>query len=246
MTGEERVSVRDVTGAFGCIGVWGPRARDVLAPLAEADLSNEAFPYMRAREIVVGDVLCLALRTTYVGELGWELYPRTEFSARLFDSVLEAGKPHGIVPGGYRAIDSLRLEKGYRAWSTDITPEDDPLEAGLAFAVRSDGAGFIGEEALRAKRESGGPTRTLACLTLEEPRAMTLGNEPVFDGGTVVSRVTSGGVGYAVGASIAFAYLSRELATPGTELAIEVFGERVPARAAKAPLWDAAGERIRS
>ena len=245
-TGEDRVSVRDVTGALGCIGVWGPRARDVLAPLAEADLSNEAFPYMRAREIVVGDVLCLALRTTYVGELGWELYPRAEFSARLLDSVLEAGETHGIVPGGYRAIDSLRLEKGYRAWSSDITPEDDPLEAGLAFAVRFDGEGFIGEEALRAKRESGGPTRTLACLTLEDPRAMTLGSEPVFNGGTVVSRVTSGGVGYAVGASIAFAYLSTELATPGTELAIEVFGDRVPARAAKAPLWDAAGERIRS
>jgi glycine cleavage system aminomethyltransferase T/glycine/D-amino acid oxidase-like deaminating enzyme len=246
MIGEDRVNVRDVTGALGCIGVWGPRARDVLAPLAEADLSNEAFPYMRAREIVVGDVPLLALRTTYVGELGWELYPRTELSARLLDSVLEAGEPYGIVPGGYRAIDSLRLEKGYRAWSSDITPEDDPLEAGLAFAVRSDGEGFIGEEALREKREAGPSSRTLACLTLEDPRAMTLGNEPVFDDGTVVSRVTSGGVGYAVGASIAFAYLSPELATPDTELAIEVFGERVPARAATAPLWDPSGERIRS
>ncbi|MDP9242487.1 MAG: FAD-dependent oxidoreductase, partial [Actinomycetota bacterium] len=112
VAGEDRMDVRDVSGALGCIGVWGPRARDVLAPIAEAALSNDAFPYMRAKEIVVGEVPCLALRTTYVGELGWELYPRTELSARLLDLVLEAGEPHGIVPAGYRAIDSLRLEKG--------------------------------------------------------------------------------------------------------------------------------------
>src|SRR5205085_928515 len=104
------VEVRDVTSAMACFGLWGPRARDV-------------FPYMRARPITVADVPCLALRVTYVGELGWELYPPTEFGARLWDALMEAGAPHGMVPAGYRAIDSMRLEKGYRVWGADITPE---------------------------------------------------------------------------------------------------------------------------
>jgi 4-methylaminobutanoate oxidase (formaldehyde-forming) len=243
---DERVRVADVSGALGCVGVWGPFARDALSPIAEADLSNDAFPYMRAREIVVGEVPCLALRTTYVGELGWELYPRTEFSARLLDLVLEAGRPHGIVPAGYRAIDSLRLEKGYRAWSSDITPEENPLEAGLGFAVKLDKGDFVGAEALRRTRDAGGAERILSCLALEDPRAMTLGNEPVFSDGSVVSRVTSGGIGYAVGRSIAYAYLPRELTRAGTDCEVEVFGERVAAEVVGAALWDPEGDRIRA
>jgi glycine cleavage system aminomethyltransferase T/glycine/D-amino acid oxidase-like deaminating enzyme len=246
MAGDDRVNVRDVSGALGCVGVWGPRAREVLAPIAEAALSNEAFPYMRAKEVVIGEIPCVALRTTYVGELGWELYPRTELSARLLDLVLEAGEPHGIVPAGYRAIDSLRLEKGYRAWGSDITPEDDPLEAGLGFAVDLEKGGFIGEETLRGKRDAGPPSRRLSCLTLEDPRAMALGNEPVFSDGRVVSRVTSGGIGYSVGRSIAYAYLPVELAAAGVRCEVEVFGERVAAEVANAPLWDPKGERIRA
>ncbi len=241
----ERVDVRDVTGAFACYGLWGPRARDVLQPLTPLDLTNVGFPYMTAREGVVGDVPCLALRVTYVGELGWELYAPTEYGVRLWDTLMEAGAPHGIVPAGYRAIDALRLEKGYLAWSSDLTPEDDPFEAGLGFAVRMDVPGFIGNEALERRRLEG-PTRTLSCLTLADPRAMTLGNEPVFTAGTVVSRVTSGGIGYAVGASIAFAYLPIELAVPGTELEVEVFGERVSASVGPRALWDPKGERIRA
>ena len=150
-----------------------------------------------------------------------------------------------MVPAGYRAIDTLRLEKGYRAWSADITPEEHPFEAGLGFAVRMDVPGFIGNEALeRALGE--GLTRKLSCLTLADPRSMTLGNEPVFHDGAVVSRVTSGGIGYTVGASIAYAYLPIELATPATACEIEVFGERVAAVVANEPLWDPKGERIRA
>ena len=128
------VTVRDVTGAMACLGLWGPRARDVLAGVCADDLT---FPYMQARRVTVGDVPCWALRVTYVGELGWELYPSAEYGLVLWDTLLEAGRPHGLVPAGYRAIDSLRLEKGYRVWGSDITSETDPYSAGLGFAVRS-------------------------------------------------------------------------------------------------------------
>jgi len=195
---------------------------------------------MHAREIVVGHVPCWALRVTYVGELGWELYPSTEFAVALWDTLMEAGAPHGIVPAGYRAIDSLRLEKGYRAWGADITPEETPFEAGLGFAVAPD-KDFIGSDALDRA-----PDRRLTCLVLDDARAMCLGNEPVFVGGRVASRVTSGGIGYSVGRSIAYAYLPIDLSLPGTRGDVEVFGERVGAEVMAEPLWDPKGERIRA
>ncbi len=242
----DRVEVRDVTSAHACFALWGPRAREVLSSVSPADLSNEAFPYMTARETTVGDAPCLAQRVTYVGELGWELFPPMEYAAHVWDALMRAGQPHGLVPSGYRAIDSMRLEKGYRAWGADITPEDTPFEAGLGFAVRLDeGSDFIGREALERQRAEG-VTRRLRCLTLEDHRAMTLGNEPVFAEGRVVSRVTSGGVGYTLGTSIAFAYLPLELAEAGTALSVEVFGKRVAASVADDPLYDPKGERIRA
>jgi 4-methylaminobutanoate oxidase (formaldehyde-forming) len=194
---------------------------------------------------MVGDAPAMALRVTYVGELGWELYAPTEFGAGLFDLLLRAGEPFGIVPAGYRAIDTLRLEKGYLAWGSDLTPEGSPLEAGLAFAVRADGdRDFLGKASVERLREEG-VTRRLATLVLEDPRAMVLGVEPVFHGEEVVARVTSGGPGYAVGVSIALAYLPAALAEPGTELAVRVFDRLVPATVVKAPLWDPANDRIR-
>jgi glycine cleavage system aminomethyltransferase T/glycine/D-amino acid oxidase-like deaminating enzyme len=239
----DRVEVRDVTASLACLGLWGPRAREILGTATTADLSNEAFPYLSWRELVVGDVPCRALRVTYVGELGWELYPSVEYASRLWDTLIEAGAPHGLVPAGYRAIDTLRLEKGYRAWGSDITPEENPFEAGLGFAVRMDTPGFLGNEAL--ERAQGSVAKRLSCLTLGDERAMCLGNEPVFHGGEVVSRVTSGGIGYSVGASIAYAYLPVALTEPATELEVEVFGDRVPTVVAIEPLWDPKGERIR-
>jgi glycine cleavage system aminomethyltransferase T/glycine/D-amino acid oxidase-like deaminating enzyme len=240
---EERVEVRDVTGAYACYGIWGPRARDVLKTLTDAELSNDRFPYLRAREIDVGSAPCLALRVTYVGELGWELYTPTEFGASLFSTLLEAGRDHGMVPAGYRAIDSLRVEKGYLSWGADITPEEDPFQAGLGFAVDLE-KDFIGRDSLLARRSRRGSR--LATLDLEDPRAMVLGNEPVFRGDDVVSRVTSGGIGYSVDRSIGFAYLPPPLDEPDTELAVEVFGERVAAAVAARAAWDPLGERIRA
>ena len=238
--------IRDVTSSLACFGIWGPRARDVLAAICDEDLSNEALPYMMAREMDVGEAPCLVTRVTYVGELGWELYPPIEFAARLWDSLVEAGAPHGLIPAGYRAIDSLRLEKGYRSWGADITPDDSPLEAGLGFAVAFDKeTDFIGREAVRRLRDEG-VTRRLRCLTLTDARSSTLGNEPVRAGSDIVARITSGGIGYSVGQSIAFAYLPTELSDAGTKLSIEVFGEWVDAEVVRDPLWDPTGERIRT
>jgi len=236
------VHVADVTSQLACLGLWGPRARDILQPLTTADLSNEAFPYMTARELAVGPVPCLALRVTYVGELGWELYCPAEFGLRLWDTLWEAGVPFGLVAGGYKAIDSLRLEKGYRVWGADITPEDTPFEGGLRFAVRLEKGDFVGRDGLAA---AGEPTRLLRCLTLEDPRAVALGSEPVRVGDALVGRVTSGGYGYTVGRSIAYAYLPAENGV-GTELAVEIFGEWVAGVVAEEPLFDPRGERIRA
>ena len=237
------VEVTEVTDRLACLGIWGPNARDVLSAVTDADLSNERFPFMTSQDVEVGRVPCRALRVTYVGELGWELYPPMDRAAELWGVLLDAGRPLGLVPAGYRAIDSLRLEKGIRAWGSDLTPDDTPLEAGLAFAVEWD-KDFLGREALERQRAEG-IARSLGILALGESDAMCLGNEPVFDGDRVVSRVTSGGIGYTTGTSIALAYLPFELAEPGTTLDVEVFGDRVGARVAAEPPHDPKGERIR-
>jgi 4-methylaminobutanoate oxidase (formaldehyde-forming) len=239
------VVVEDVTSRFACLGLWGPAAREVLQPLTTADLGNEAFPYMRAREVSVGAVPCLAVRVTYVGELGWELYCPTEFGRRLWHTLWEAGRAHGLVAAGYKAIDSLRLEKGYRVWGADITPDETPYEAGLDVAVKLDKGDFVGREALLAAKER--PLeRKLACLVLDDPRSVALGSEPVRMDGEVLGRVTSGGYGYVVERSIAYAYVPAESAEAGRPVEVEIFGEWVAGTIADEPLWDPTGARIRA
>src|SRR5262249_3460030 len=158
----------------------------------------------------------------YVGELGWELYCPSEFGLRLWDTIREAGAAHNLVPGGYKAVDSLRLEKGYRVWGADIGPEIDPYAGGLGVGVRRDKGEFTGRAARLAKREMPAETR-LACLVLDEPRWVVLGSEPVRIEGKVVGRVTSGGYGYAVGKSIAYAHIPADCAA-GTPVEIDIFG----------------------
>jgi len=210
------------------------------------DLGNDAFPYLTAAEITVGKVPVTALRVTYVGELGWELYCPMEYGALLWDTLWEAGRPFGILAGGYRAIDSLRLEKGYRVWSSDITPEETPYEAGIGFAVRlGKGSDFIGREALVAAKEAG-PRKRLACLVIDDPRSVALGNEPVRVGGEVVGRVTSGGYGFAVERSIAYAYLPPAMVAAGQAAEVEIFGEWVACTVSAEPLFDPDGRRIKS
>jgi glycine cleavage system aminomethyltransferase T len=233
----EGVAVDDVTSAWACLGLWGPRARDILQPLSSVPLD---FPYMRSRELAVGTVPCLALRVTYVGELGWELYCPRELGLRLWDTIWKAGGEHGLVAGGYKAIDSLRLEKGYRVWGADISPEDTPFEAGLGFAVKLD-KDFLGRDALVEE-----PERRLACLVLADPRSVALGSEPVRVDGELVGRVTSGGYGYSVERSIAYGYLPAAHATAGQPVEVEIFGEWVAGEVAEEPLWDPSGERVRA
>ncbi|HEX4035916.1 MAG TPA: FAD-dependent oxidoreductase [Solirubrobacteraceae bacterium] len=228
------VSVTDVTARWACFGLWGPRAREILAALTPDGLD---FGYMRLREITVGDVPVRALRVTYVGEHGWELYCPTEYGAGLWRALFEAGEPNGLLACGYRAIDSLRLEKGYRAWASDVTPDDTPLEAGLGFCV-SEGKDFIGSDALRE------PQRRLRAITLSDARAVALGNEPVRVEGEVLGRVTSGGYGYTVERSIAYAYLPARVAE-GVAVEVDIFGEWVAGSVAAEPLYDPSGARLR-
>jgi glycine cleavage system T protein len=240
------VVLNDITSGRVCFALWGPRARDILAPITSDDVSDPAFPFLTAQAITVGSVPVYALRVTYVGELGWELYAHTEFGGALWRTLWDAGVPHGLVAGGYRAIDALRLEKGYRVWSSDITPDETPFEAGLGFAVAMDKEPeFIGRDALVAAKTAG-PRKRLRCLVLDDPRSTCLGNEPVRVGGEVVGRITSGGYGFAVEHSIAYAYLPPDRAAIGTRGEVEVFGKWIGFEVAREPLYDPDGARIRA
>ena len=245
LPGDGSALAQDMTAARACLCLWGPRARDILSALTDADLSNDGFPFLRARELTVGAVPVLAQRITFVGELGWELYCPTEYGLALWDALWEQGRPHGLVAAGYRAIDSLRLEKGYRVWGLDVTPETTPGSAGLSFAVRMDkDGGFIGREALAVERDSGGPAERLRCLVLDDSRSVCLGSEPVRVEGEAAGRVTSGGFGHRVGRSIAYAYL-RTAIEIGTRVEVGLFGEWEGAEVAQEPLYDPRNERVR-
>ena len=242
--GDGAVQVHDVTSQWACFGIWGPLARDVLQPLTPQPLTSDDFPYMSLRETTVAGAPVRALRVTYVGELGWELYTPSEYGLGLWRALWEAGAPHGIVAGGYRAIDSLRLEKGYRVWGADITPDVTPYEGGVGFAVKPDKqADFVGCAALAANGE---PRSRLCCLTLDDALSVALGNEPVRVDGEIAGRVTSGGYGYTVGRSIAYAHLPPDRSDPGTELEVEIFGRWVEGQVASEPLFDPDGERVRA
>jgi glycine cleavage system aminomethyltransferase T/glycine/D-amino acid oxidase-like deaminating enzyme len=239
------VRCAEVTARWACFALWGPRAREILSPLTPDELD---FPYMHMRELSIGDTPVRALRVTFVGELGWELYCPTEYGAGLWRTLWQAGREHGLVAAGYRAIDSLRLEKGYRVWAADITPEETPYEAGLGFCVRKEG-GFIGAPALglgagEKPAADPKPHKRLRCLVLDDPRSVALGNEPVRVAEEIVGRVTSGGYGYTVERSIAYAYLPVEVEI-GAAVEVDIFGEWIGGTVAQEPLFDPRGERVR-
>ena len=238
----ERVTITERTGSLFALGLWGPRARDVLAAVTDVDVSNEAFPYLTARYLNLGEVGPVwAQRISYAGELGYELYGQFAMGDRAWEPLWEAGREHGLVAAGLGAFDSLRLEKGYRLWGQDIDTEHDPFEAGLGFAVRMD-KDFQGRTALEGILERG-PARKLACMTLDDPSAVVMGKEPVWSDDRVVGYVTSAAYGYTVGRGVAYGYLPVDLAAEETPVEIEYFGERVAATVAADPLWDPKGER---
>jgi 4-methylaminobutanoate oxidase (formaldehyde-forming) len=246
----EDVSVVDTTAAHAVLGVMGPNARDLLQPLTDADLSHDAFPFGTSRTIGIGHATCRALRLTYVGELGWELHVPADQAVLLYDTIWHAGPPHGLANGGHYAINSLRLEKGYRAWGADITTDDSPLEAGLSFAVAWDKpAGFLGRETLAAARAEGVPRKRLVSIVLDDDGPVLWGGERFFRDGETAGFTTSGAYGHSVGASVGLGYVNA--ATPVTaeylaagRFEVDVAGERVPAHVALSAPYDPARERI--
>jgi dimethylglycine dehydrogenase len=238
------VRVETVTAERAVLTVAGPRSRELLQRLSADDLSPAGFPFFRAREIELAGVPVLALRVSYVGELGWELHHPVEHLATLYDRLCEAGSGLGLVDFGYRALESMRFEKCYRLWGADLSPDWSPLQAGLERFVALDKGGFVGREALLRERERG-VTHTLACLEVDAAGADAHGYEPIWAGGArPVAYVASGGYGHTIATSIALAYLPVEHAAAGTRLQVTVNGERREAVVRTQPLLDPAGERL--
>jgi 4-methylaminobutanoate oxidase (formaldehyde-forming) len=241
----------DVTSSNAVLSVMGPRSRDVIQSLTEHDMSNAGFPFGRIKRIAIAGAPLLALRVTYVGELGWELHIPVEFAANVYDALMAAGKPHGIANAGYRAIESLRLEKGYRAWGADIGPDHTPLVAGLGWAVKlKSSTPFQGRAALEAQAAKPLP-RLLAGFTTD-PSVVLLGRETIYRDGKRLGWLTSGGYGYTVGRSIGYGYVRDP--EEGVDRAkvlsdryeLEVATTRVPAEVFLDPLYDPAMARVKS
>ena len=239
----------DITSANAVLSLMGPRARDILQSVTRADMSNAAFPFATHREIGIAGCPVRALRVTYVGELGWELHLPVEYAATVYDALMQAGAPHGLTNAGYRAIESLRLEKGYRAWASDIGPDHTPDEAGLGWAVRLNKGDFIGREAVLRQRAEGVKKR-MAGFTVD-PDVVLLGRETIYRNGERVGWLTSGGFGYTIGKSIGYGYLRNPngVSTSWLEQGqyeLEVATERVPAELALGPLYDPKMTRIKA
>jgi glycine cleavage system T protein len=245
-----RATLTDVTSAFTVLGVMGPRSRELLSRVTPADLSTAVFPFGASREIELGYATVRATRITYVGELGWELYVPTELAQGVYDALVAAGGEVGLRHAGYHAMDSLRLEKGYRSWGHDLGPEDTPLDAGLGFAVALEKDGFVGREALLRERDRPRSRRLLA-FTLDDPEPLLLGDEPIWRDGRLVGRITSGAYGHTLGRSVGMGYVSHP---EGVDTAfvrsarweLEIATERVPATARLEPPYDPTSARVRA
>jgi 4-methylaminobutanoate oxidase (formaldehyde-forming) len=243
--------VTEISDAWCMLNVQGPRSRELLSAIAGGDWSNDAFPFATARELQIGYQQALAIRITYVGELGWELYIPVPFAVSVYDAIVEAGKPLGLRHCGYHALNSLRIEKAYRDWSHDIGPDDTPLDAGLAFTCAwSKPGGFIGREALLALR-SQPRRRRLVQFLLTDPKPMLYHNEPILLDGKRVGLITSGMFAHTLGAAAGLGYVSDERGVPDELIGsgpfeILVGNDAVPARASLRPLYDPSGARPRS
>ncbi|WP_330178943.1 FAD-dependent oxidoreductase [Nocardia sp. NBC_01503] len=234
LPGDGSVTIRDITGGTCCLGVWGPKARDMVQPLCPDDLSHKGFGYFRALRTYLGSIPVTMMRVSYVGELGWEIYTSAEHGAALWDLLWAAGAEYRVVPAGRIAFNSLRLEKGYRSWGTDMTTEHTPEAAGVGFAVRKTKASFIGKAALESAVP---PKNTLRSLVLDDPRAVVLGKEPVTVNGVVAGYITSAGWSATIGRCIAYAWLPSET-RPGDEVHIDYLATTFTAHVHTEPVVD--------
>jgi glycine cleavage system T protein len=247
---DAHVAVTDVTSGYAVLSVMGPRSRDLLGRLSDADLSNDAFPFGTAQPIEIGYAKGWAMRVTFVGELGWEIYLPTEFAGPVFDLLVGEGEGVGLRLAGYHALDSLRSEKGYRHWGHDISPEDTPLEAGLGFVVpRAKEGDFLGRAAIEKQREEG-IRRRMAHFLMEEAEPMLFHNEPIYRNGVLVGRITSGSFGHTLGRSLGMGYVDLDGAyAPGWieegAYEIEIAGDRFAATGSARAFYDPDGERVK-
>jgi 4-methylaminobutanoate oxidase (formaldehyde-forming) len=248
---DARAEAVDVSSGYAVLGLMGPRSRELLATLTDADLTTAAFPFATSRLIDLGYARVRASRITYVGELGYELYIPTEFAQSVYDLIIEAGQGFGLQLAGYHALNSLRLEKAYRHWGHDIGDEDTPLEAGLGFTVAwNKPTSFIGREALSSQREQG-PRRRLVGLALEGTDRLLYHHEPIWRDGALAGRITSGMFGHTVGAVLGLGYIENPGAPASDEwiaagrYEVEIATERVPARISLRAFYDPTSERVR-
>lgn len=238
----DTVQIRDTTAGTCCIGIWGPKARDVVQQLTDTDFSHDGFKYFRAKQAYLGTVEVTAMRLSYVGELGWELYTTADQGLVLWDLLMKTGAEHGIIAAGRGAFNALRIEKGYRSFGTDMTYEHGPDESGLGFSVKKD-LEFFGRDALLARPA---PTQQLCLLTIDEPNGILLGNEPVVDlDGNPVGYVTSAAYAYSIGVPLAYAWLPVGLAEPGTGVQVRWFDKLYPATVTAEPAFDPEMKKIR-
>lgn len=244
------VRLQTVTGAWGVLTVAGPRSRELLARVSPADMSNAAFPFRAAREIRVGYAPVRALRVSYSGELGWELHLPIEYLRHVYDALLDAGQDLGVADYGYRALESLRLEKGYPLWGEELNPARSPDESGMGRFVAIDKGDFVGREGL-LRRRAAGLSRQLACLVIDPlpgdaGDATPFGYEPVHHGDQAVGLLDAAGYSHHLGTAIGYSVLPVELTTPGTSLEVAILGRRRPATVREYPLYDPVGARLRS
>jgi glycine cleavage system aminomethyltransferase T len=242
----------DITAQYAVLAVMGPRSRELLSRISPADFSNEAFAFGTSRLVDIGYATCRATRRTYVGELGWELYVPVEMAVAVYEALQAAGGEFGLADAGYYAVDSLRLEKGYRAWGRELTPDHDPVEAGLAFAVKlTKGSDFRGRAAVE-RAIAAGPSRRLASFVLADPSVMLWGGELILRDGRPAGQLTSAAFGHTVGGAVALGYVSKEAGAADAAYVesgryeIDVAGERLAARASLEPPYDPASSRVRS
>jgi 4-methylaminobutanoate oxidase (formaldehyde-forming) len=248
---DDHASVTNITSAYSVLNIQGPKSRDLLSRVTSADMSNGAFPFLTLQEIDIGYAPVLALRVSYVGELGWELYIPTEFSLHVFDTLVEAGQDVGLVFAGLQALETLRLEKAYRDYGTDVDNLDTPLEVGLSRFVDFDKpGGFIGKEALLRHKQAG-IKHQLVQFLMESPEPLLYYNEIIYRDGEPVGRILAGGYGHTLGASVGLGYVENEEGVTADYIKrgnyeIQIAGTCYPAKASLRPLYDPTGERIRS